>query len=180
MSKDMILSTVKLHFTLVCFEDIVEFSKSISDHLSNLHSVLALLNNSNRLFKRARCFFFADKIYYQGHVMKSEKLAILHQVSDAIYWLNQLTKLNELESFLSLSKVFSPFVTNATQIPASLNMTLMKDEQFQFDKFEEMEARALSLLQVVVHHRGSPYWDWSDDIVHIKWHATSKSDSFRF
>lgn len=102
VAMDVFLLIVKGQFAPVYLEDILIFSKSVLDHLSQLCTVLALLLNADVSLKLNKYIFFNNRIKYLSHLIKPGKLAYSDKVPDSIRRLKQSTNLTELKSFCSL------------------------------------------------------------------------------
>lgn len=146
-SMDVIPLTIKYQFGLVYLDDIVIFSKSVSDHFSHLHSVPGILFDACVLFKLIWCFFFGDKIDYPGHVIKAGKLIMSDKETDSIRELKQPTNMTDLKLFLDLCNVSRRFVPNSARFPAPLNKKRMKYQPFHFDDLDKTEIKGLLTLQ---------------------------------
>jgi len=56
-------------FVLVFFDDILVYSKSVSEHVLHLRSVLEILAAHHLYAKRSKCMFACSKVEYLGHVI---------------------------------------------------------------------------------------------------------------
>ena len=63
-------------FVLVFFDDILVYSKSLSDHINHLRTVLEILATNKLYAKRSKCMFACKKVEYLGHVITSEGVHI--------------------------------------------------------------------------------------------------------
>ena len=63
-------------FVLVFFNDILVYSKSLSDHINHLRTVLEILATNKLYAKRSKCMFACKKVEYLGHVITSEGVHI--------------------------------------------------------------------------------------------------------
>lgn len=141
------LSRVKWAFALVYLYHTVIFSKSISDHLSHLHSVHCQLSNAGMSLKRNKCFFFDNKFDYPCTFMMAEKLAISDMATDVKRVLWQPTNATEYKTFLILCSSFGRFVPNLSQIAAP--QRLVKDLPFILS-LDDIEVQVQSMPRVVL------------------------------
>ena len=56
-------------FILVFFDDILVYSKSWEDHLTDLQIVLQILSTNNLFAKESKCRFRVSQVDYLGHVI---------------------------------------------------------------------------------------------------------------
>lgn len=59
-------------FTLVFFDDILVYSKSISEHVQHLKLVLQVMRENSLYAKQSKCVFGTDKVEYLGHVISGQ------------------------------------------------------------------------------------------------------------
>ena len=59
-------------FLLVFFDDILVYSKSLSDHIVHLRTILEILATNKLYAKRSKCMFARKEVEYLGHVITSE------------------------------------------------------------------------------------------------------------
>ena len=61
-------------FVLVFFDDILVYSKSLSDHILHLGTVLEILATHKLYAKRSKCMFSCKEVEYLGHVITSKRV----------------------------------------------------------------------------------------------------------
>lgn len=83
--------------SLMDFDYIVTFSKSISDQLSHLLSFFSFLSEVDALLKLKNCFFFDNEIDYLVHVVKRGRYAFLDEATDVICGVKQPRKAKKKE-----------------------------------------------------------------------------------
>ena len=59
---------------LVFFDDILVYSKSLSDHILHLGTVLEILATHKLYAKRSKCMFSCKEVEYLGHVNTSKRV----------------------------------------------------------------------------------------------------------
>ena len=62
---------------LVFFDDILVYSKSVSEHVIHLRNVLEALANNHLYAKRSKCMFACTKVEYLGHVITAKGVHIV-------------------------------------------------------------------------------------------------------
>ena len=63
-------------FLLVFFDDILVYSKSLSDHIVHLRTILEILATNKLYAKRSKCMFARKEVEYLGHIITSEGVHI--------------------------------------------------------------------------------------------------------
>jgi len=97
-------------FTLVFFDDILIYSKSLSEHVTHLRSVLEVLR-ANKLFaKLSKCTFAQSEIEYLGHVINQDGVATDPAKISAIQSWPTPKTVTELRSFLGLTGYYRRFI----------------------------------------------------------------------
>ncbi|GJY99405.1 retrovirus-related pol polyprotein from transposon 17.6 [Tanacetum coccineum] len=62
-------------FTLVFFDDILIYSKSLKDHVQHLSDVLVTMRQNKLFAKKSKCVFGTSHVEYLGHVMSAKGVA---------------------------------------------------------------------------------------------------------
>jgi len=97
-------------FALVFFDDILIYSKSLSEHVTHLRSVLEVLR-ANKLFaKLSKCTFAQSEIEYLGHVINQDGVATDPAKISAIQAWPTPKTVTELRSFLGLTGYYRRFI----------------------------------------------------------------------
>jgi hypothetical protein len=56
-------------FILVFFDDVLIYSKYMTEHINHLQQVMAILRSNSLTAKRSKCVFAADQVEYLGHII---------------------------------------------------------------------------------------------------------------
>ena len=59
------------NFTIAYLDDIIIFSKTSQEHLSNIRMVFEKLKSANLSMKKSKCTFFSKEIQYLGHILSA-------------------------------------------------------------------------------------------------------------
>ena len=63
-------------FILVFFDDILVYSKTWADHLSQLQIVLSIIRDNQLFAKMSKCRFGVTKVDYLGHIISDQGVAV--------------------------------------------------------------------------------------------------------
>ena len=103
-----------LHWTscLVYLDDIIVFSRNISDHLQKLREVLTRLQEAGLKIKPIKCFLMQRSVHYLGHVVSAEGVKTDPTKVSCVREWPVPTDAKELQQFLGLSSYYRRFVKN--------------------------------------------------------------------
>jgi hypothetical protein len=88
---------------LVFFDDILVYSKNITEHMSHLKITFQILQQHSLIVKLPKCSFGSPQVEYLGHVISAVGVATKPQNIEAIiHWPTPKT-LNKLRGFLGLT-----------------------------------------------------------------------------
>lgn len=115
-------SRVKRQFVLVCLDDIIVYSKSLTDHLVQLRRVLALLQNVWVKLKFSKSLLFENTVSYLRHAIQPKKMPADNMNYEAVRRCLPPTNHMELRPFLGMSNAFFRFVPNFLQFAFRLKV----------------------------------------------------------
>lgn len=113
---DIILSGVRWQICLVYLDDVIVFSRSISDHIAHLDHVLGLLRAAGVSLKLKKCHFFQERVDYLGHVITPGKLSVAKSGAAAFRDCTFPKTLTQPRSFLGACNVYRRFVKDFVKI----------------------------------------------------------------
>lgn len=73
---DVILSKVRLPFSLVYFDDFVIFSRTSEEHIMHTSTVLVLLKDAGVICKLRKCSFFITRFDYIDDIIRIDQLGV--------------------------------------------------------------------------------------------------------
>lgn len=114
-------------FALVFFDDILIYSKSLSDHIIHLEAVLEVLRQNQLYAKLSKCTFRQDKIEYLGHVISSEGVATDPSKIEIIKQWPSPSNPTQLRAFLGMTGYYRRFIQGYGIICKPLFKSLKKD-----------------------------------------------------
>ncbi|GJZ15912.1 reverse transcriptase [Tanacetum coccineum] len=106
-------------FTLVFFDDILIYSKSLEDHIRHLTAVLSKMKDHNLYAKESKCVFGTTHVEYLGHVISTEGVATDPSKVQAMQTWPIPTTLKQLRGFLdhySLKYLLDQRITTPAQM----------------------------------------------------------------
>ncbi|KAL5832712.1 hypothetical protein ACOSQ3_016386 [Xanthoceras sorbifolium] len=113
-------------FVLVFFYDILVYSRSWSDHLQQLRTVLGVLSNNKLTNKPSKCHFGTTTVKYLGHIITSEGVSMdpkkIHTVQE---WPTP-TIVRGVRAFLGLAGYYRKFIHGFGAIAAPLTRLTSK------------------------------------------------------
>ncbi|GJY27214.1 retrotransposon-related protein [Tanacetum coccineum] len=99
-------------FTLVFFDDILIYSKSLKDHVIHLTVVLAKIKDHNLYTKESKCVFGTTHVEYIGHVISAAGVATdLSKIQAMKSWPIP-NNIKKLRGFLGLTGYYRIFIKN--------------------------------------------------------------------
>ncbi|KAL9664949.1 hypothetical protein QQ045_020358 [Rhodiola kirilowii] len=105
---------------LVFMDDILVYSRSWTDHCSDLSMILELLQQHKCLVKASKCEIAQNKVHYLGHVITVDGMEVDPTKVIAVTGWPLPTNLKQLGGFLSLTGYYRRFVPRYAQVAAPL------------------------------------------------------------
>jgi hypothetical protein len=116
-------------FVLVFFDDILIYSRCLSDHLRHLRLILDLLSLNQFFAKFSKCAFAVEKVDYLGHVISSNGVTPDPDKIQAILDWPVPRSLTTLRGFLGLTGFYRRFVRHYASLAAPLT-DLLRSTRF--------------------------------------------------
>ncbi|CEJ05211.1 hypothetical protein RMCBS344292_19157 [Rhizopus microsporus] len=126
-------------FVFVFIDDIIVYSKNISEHLIHLETVFEVCNAANLRLKRSKCHFACKSVEYLGHVVSADGvLPTTHNVSKLI---NMKTPecISDVRSLLGTTNYYRRYIPNYAALMRPITRLLKKTETFIWEA-EQQEA----------------------------------------
>ncbi len=134
-------------FVCCYLDDILVYSNSWKDHLHHIELVLQRLRKERLYAKLSKCVFGAQEVEYLGFTLKSGRLAMNPNKTQAIEVWETPTSKKELQSFLGLVNYYRRFIRDCSKIAKPLtNLT----KNVPFDWSHEADAAFQKLKKAVI------------------------------
>lgn len=95
---------------VVYLDDILVFSTSLQEHVSNIERVFRKLREANLRIQINKCKFFAKETLYLGHILTTEGVKPNPEKIDTILKLKLPTSVKGIKSFLSMTGYYRKFI----------------------------------------------------------------------
>ncbi|KAK6163610.1 hypothetical protein DH2020_000474 [Rehmannia glutinosa] len=114
-------------FVIVFFDDILIYSKNLTDHLEHLTVALCCLRDNQFFVKLSKCSFCQSSIEYLGHIVSAGAVhADPKKIETMLQW-PPPTTVKQLCGFLGLTDYYRHFVVGYASIVAPLTDLLRRD-----------------------------------------------------
>ncbi|GJT33116.1 putative mitochondrial protein [Tanacetum coccineum] len=137
-------------FTLVFFDDILIYSKSLEDHIQHLSMVLSTMRKHILFAKESKCVFDTTHVEYLGHVISAEGVATDPEMIQVMQCWSTPTNIKQLRGFLGLTGYYRRFIKDFASITPVLALP-------DFNKPFVVETDASGVgLGAILHQEGHP------------------------
>jgi len=149
---DMILSGVKSKTCLVHFDDVIVFSRTVKEHITNLDEVSGLLSRAGVSLKASKCYLFQEEVEYLGHIVGRGHMQVNEKNLVGLRRAEPPRTKKDLWSFRGMCNAYCLFVKDYAQVArprTTLTSPKVSDplppfSQDQRDAFEELKRRLTS------------------------------------
>ena len=114
-------------FVLVFFDDILIYSKSISEHLGHLKLVLQTMKDHTLYAKRSKCTFAVSQVEYLGHIISDKGVATDPAKIESMKEWPIPKNVKQLRGFLGLTGYYRRFIKGYAVISKPLTVLLKKN-----------------------------------------------------
>jgi Reverse transcriptase (RNA-dependent DNA polymerase) len=106
--------------SLFYLDDVIIYSRSLSENLMHVDQVLSLLSHAGILLKLKKCHVFQPCVNYLGHVVTPGKLAVPEKNIETIRQAKHPQNRTDLRSFLGMCTVYRNVVPHFAKKAAPL------------------------------------------------------------
>ncbi|GJU51961.1 transposon ty3-G gag-pol polyprotein [Tanacetum coccineum] len=114
-------------FTLVFFDDILIYSKSLPEHVQHLTMILQTMRNNQLFAKKSKCVFGTSHVEYLGHVISAQGVATDSSKIMAMQEWTVPTNIKQLRGFLGLTGYYRKFIKDFASLSRPLTQLLKKN-----------------------------------------------------
>jgi hypothetical protein len=134
-------------FVVVYFDDILIYSKNLTEHLDHLRNVLSVLRSEKLYANLKKCAFCMEKIVFLGYVVTAQGIEMDKEKVKAIRDWPTPKSVSEVRSFHGLASFYRRFMKDFSTIAAPLNEVVIKSVGFKWVEEQELaSAPVLALL----------------------------------
>ncbi|KAL5009890.1 hypothetical protein ScPMuIL_012195, partial [Solemya velum] len=138
---DCILSGLQWSTCLVYLDDVVVFSNTFEDHLTDLEQVFSRVRTAGLKFKSKKCQIAKKELVYLGHMISEEGISTNPNKVEAVKHWPVPNSVKDVQKFLGLASYYRCFVqdfstlahplTNLTHKGAKFDWTIACQEVFE-------------------------------------------------
>jgi hypothetical protein len=128
-----VLESFLRRFVIVFMDDILVYSRSLSEHASHLRQVLTLLKEQKFFVKLSKCAFAQEELEYLGHIISGVGVATDPRKTQAMTEWPTPTSVTKLRGFLGLTGYYRKFVKHYGALAKPLT-NLLKKKSFHWSE----------------------------------------------
>jgi hypothetical protein len=125
-------------FVVVYFDNILIYSKNLTEHLDHLRNVLSVLRSEKLYANLKNCAFCMEKIVFLGYVVTAQGIAMDEEKVKAIRDWPTPKSVSEVRHFHGLVSFYRRFVKDSSTIAAPLNEVVKKSVGFKWGEEQEL------------------------------------------
>jgi len=154
---ERVLGQLQWQICLCYIDDVLVYSRTVSQHLDHLAAVLQRLRNAKLKLKPSKCHFFQRRLKFLGHVVSSDGIETDPEKIQKITTCPAPRDLHELRGVLGLFSYYRRFVPQFSEIAKPLIKLTEKNQGFhwgdaQDEAFKHLK-QLLSEAPILVHPR---------------------------
>ena len=128
----LVLSGLQWKVCLTYIDDVIVFSKTFSEHLSNLREVFIRLRTAQLRLKPSKCFLFRSSVEFLGHIVTREGIKTdPNKIARVRNWPKPQT-VGEVRSFLGFCSYYRRYVQDFAAISRPLYHLTKASQRFQW------------------------------------------------
>jgi hypothetical protein len=133
---ERVLVSLQWQICLVYIDDIIVFSKSITEHIDRLEIIFHRLAEANLKLKCSKCHLLRERVTYLGHVVSASGVSTDPEKIKAVLNWPEPTTSADVKSFMGLCSYYKRFIPDFSAIARPLIRLTEKNVQFQWSNDE--------------------------------------------
>lgn len=129
---ELVLRGLNWKICLIYIDDIVTFSRTFDEHLSNLEEIFQRLTHANLKLKPSKCVFMKKEVQFLGHTISSKGISPATEKTKLIEDCQPPKTSKQVKQFLGLAGYYRRFVPNFAHISVPLTRLLRKSVAFNW------------------------------------------------
>ena len=134
---ERVLSGLQWQICLVYLDDVIVFSRGVSQHISRLEEVLERIMAAGLRLKPKKCHLFQTRVGYLGHVVSGEGISTDPEKIKAVEDWKVPKDLHDVRSFLGLCSYYRRFIKDFSSIAKPLTQLTEKERDFVWGTAQE-------------------------------------------
>jgi hypothetical protein len=119
-------------YVLIYLDDILIFSRDLTQHKEHVHEVLCCLTTNGLYAKAKKCEFSKHSTEFLGFIISAEGITMSPSKVDTILSWPEPQKVTDLQAFLSFANFYRCFIQGYSRIILPLTHLLKKGASFTF------------------------------------------------
>ena len=127
---DFLLASLQWEICLCYLDDIIIYSRTFTDHLSNLRTVFERLRVAGLKIRLTKCTFCRSEVPYLGHVISKDGIKADPSKIAVVRDYPVPTTVKEVRQFIGFTSYYRKFIKNFASIAAPLHKLTNKYARF--------------------------------------------------
>ena len=156
---EKVLSGLSWKICLVYLDDIIIFSKTFEEHISNLDQVLQRLREANLKLSPKKCTLLQSQVTFLGHVVSKDGIATDPEKIRSVTEWPVPKNVKQVRSFLGLCSYYRRYVKHFSNLARPLHRLTELDRQFVWNEECQKAFESLKLALTTAPILGYPSSD---------------------
>ena len=124
-------------FVIVFLDDILIYSKTLSEHTQHVRQVLELLRKHKLYGKESKCEFFKTQVEFLGHIVGREGVRMMEEKLKAVEEWPTPKSVDDIRSFLGTTGYYRKFIQSYSRIASPLTHLLHKGTPWEWGTLQQ-------------------------------------------
>ena len=156
---EKVLSGLSWKICLVYLDDIIIFSKTFEEHISNLDQVLQRLREANLKLSPKKCTLLQSQVTFLGHVVSKDGISTDPEKIKSVTEWPVPKNVKQVRSFLGLCSYYRRYVKHFSNLARPLHRLTELDRQFVWNEECQKSFDSLKLALTTAPILGYPSSD---------------------